>query len=213
MGAVGPVQPARLDRQHPGPQPDGPGPDRVDRLRGRDRAGPEGRRRSSRSGSLSDTVEPGQDLKAFVTLKPFKGEREIVELVAADPRRLPRGALRGGLLRHGQQPPPPVPQRAAAGSSRATSTAFMQAIRIQTEPKRTAVYLHVPAPERGLAVQGQALPNLPGSVRAVFASKQEIPEPADPLRPDRGRPRPPGSSRARSRSGSPWPRTPGSRYR
>ena len=40
---------------------------------------------------LSDTVEPGKDLKAFVTLKPFKGEREIVEIDPADPRRLSRG--------------------------------------------------------------------------------------------------------------------------
>ena len=63
----------------------------------------------------SDTVEPGQDLKAFVTLKPFKGEREIVEIVLPIPADFPEGTLRGGLLRHGQQPPPPVPQRAAAG--------------------------------------------------------------------------------------------------
>ena len=55
-------------------------------------------------------------------------------------------------------------------------------IRIQTEPKRTAVYVHVPSPERGLSVKGQALPNLPGSVRAVFASKRETPMP--PIRSD-----------------------------
>ena len=51
----------------------------------------------------------------------------------------------------------------------------MRAIRLQTDPKRTALYLHVPLPDRGLAVQGQALPNLPGSVRAVFATRKEIP--------------------------------------
>ena len=60
--------------------------------------------------------------------------------------------------------------------------AVMRAIRIQTEPKRTGVYLHVPSPEKGVSVQGQALPNLPGSVRAVFASKREVPAP--PLRND-----------------------------
>ena len=41
---------------------------------------------------------------------------------------------------------------------------------------------HVPSPERGLSVQGQPLPNLPGSVRAVFASKREGPTP--PIRTD-----------------------------
>jgi hypothetical protein len=52
---------------------------------------------------------------------------------------------------------------------------FMSAIRVQTESKRTAIFAHVPAPERGLAIKGQELPNLPGSVRAAFASKKEVP--------------------------------------
>ncbi len=59
---------------------------------------------------------------------------------------------------------------------------MIRTIRLQTEPKRTAVYLHVPSPERGLSVQGQPLPNLPGSVRAVFASKRE--GPTAPIRTD-----------------------------
>ena len=59
---------------------------------------------------------------------------------------------------------------------------LIRTIRLQTEPKRTAVYAHVPSPERGLSVQGQPLPNLPGSVRAVFASKREGPAP--PIRTD-----------------------------
>ena len=46
----------------------------------------------------------------------------------------------------------------------------------------------MPTPERGLAVQGQELPNLPGSVRAAFASKKESPAPADPVGPDHGQP-------------------------
>ena len=59
---------------------------------------------------------------------------------------------------------------------------LIRTIRLQTEPKRTAVYVHVPSPERGLSVQGQPLPNLPGSVRAVFASKRE--GPTAPIRTD-----------------------------
>ena len=43
-GAVGPVQPAGVDRQHPRPERDGPGPGRVGGLRRRDRAGPAGGR-------------------------------------------------------------------------------------------------------------------------------------------------------------------------
>ena len=78
-GRRGAVQPGRLDRQHPGPQPDGPGPDRVDRLRRRDRPG----RTVATIESVrlaSDRLEPGETLRAFVTLKPFKGERQVVEV-------------------------------------------------------------------------------------------------------------------------------------
>jgi hypothetical protein len=39
------------------------------------------------------------------------------------------------------------------------------------------VYLHIPLPDRGLAVKGQALPNLPGSVRAVFINGRQSQEP------------------------------------
>jgi hypothetical protein len=52
---------------------------------------------------------------------------------------------------------------------------LLRAIRLQTDMKRTTLFFHVPSPERGISVQGQSLPNLPGSVRAVFASKREIP--------------------------------------
>ncbi len=40
---------------------------------------------------LSDTIEPGQTLKAFVTLKPFKGERETVEVALPIPSDFPEG--------------------------------------------------------------------------------------------------------------------------
>jgi hypothetical protein len=123
---------------------------------------------------LSDTVEPGQDLKAFVTLKPFKGDRLVVELVVPIPADFPEGTheaivsdMAGSMRRRFRNEPTLGEPRDLAG--------FMKTIRMQTEPKRTAVYLHVPTPERGLAVQGQQLPNLPGSVRAAFVSKKEAP--------------------------------------
>jgi hypothetical protein len=40
---------------------------------------------------LSDTVEPGHDLKALVTLKPFKGDRETVEIAIPIPANFPEG--------------------------------------------------------------------------------------------------------------------------
>ena len=60
--------------------------------------------------------------------------------------------------------------------------AILRVIRFQTEPRRTSLYLHVPLPDRGLAVRGQSLPNLPGSVRAVFSSGRQTLDP--PVRSD-----------------------------
>jgi hypothetical protein len=122
----------------------------------------------------SDTIEPGQQLKGFVTLKPYKGDREIVELTLAIPSDFPEGSyeaifsdVAGSLRRRFRNEPTLAEPRDLAG--------LLKTIRMQTEPKRTAVYAHVASPERGLAVAGQELPNLPGSVRAAFASRKEVP--------------------------------------
>ena len=134
---------------------------------------------------LSDTVEPGQDLKAFVTLKPHKGERETVEMMMPIPADFPRAPTRSSSATGGQHPPP-VPQRAAA--ARAARPGGVH----EDDPDPDRAQADRGLPPRPLARpgpgrQGQALPNLPGSVRAVFASKRE-PGPADPVRPDQRRP-------------------------
>jgi hypothetical protein len=130
---------------------------------------------------LSDTIEPGQTLKAFVTLKPFKGERETVEVGLPIASDFPEGVheavfcdMGSSIRRKFRNDPSLLEPR--------DLQAVVNAIRIQTEPKRTAVYVHVSSPERGLSVRGQALPNLPDSVRAVFASKREAP--VAPIRSD-----------------------------
>jgi hypothetical protein len=130
---------------------------------------------------LSDAIEPGHDLKAFVTVKPFKGERETIAITIPIPADFPEGACEvivsdssNSIRRKFRNNPALLEPRDING--------VIEAIRIQTEPKRTALYVHVPSPERGLSVKGQSLPNLPGSVRAVFASKRETPTP--PIRND-----------------------------
>jgi hypothetical protein len=123
---------------------------------------------------VSDTVEPGHDLKAIVTMKPFKGDRETLEVAIPIPANFPEGPCEAvfcdasnSIRRKLRNDPALLEPRDLDG--------LIRTIRMQTEPKRTAVYIHVPSPERGLSVQGQSLPNLPGSVRAVFASKREGP--------------------------------------
>jgi hypothetical protein len=125
----------------------------------------------------SDRLEPGQDLKVFVTAKPFKGDRKTLEFTVPLPKELPEGAheiavcdMTNSLRRRFRNEPQVLEPRDLEG--------VLKAIRVQTDLKRTSLYLHVPLPARGLAVDGQALPNLPGSVRAAFSSSRQTQEPA-----------------------------------
>ncbi len=129
----------------------------------------------------SDRLEPGQILKTFVIVKPYKGERQTVEIVLPLPKDLEEGQyeaslydMTNSLRRRLRNEPSLVEPRDLDG--------ILRAIRFQTEPTRTALYLHIPLPDRGLAVQGQPLPKLPGSVRAVFATGRQSQGP--PIRAD-----------------------------
>ena len=129
----------------------------------------------------SDRLEPGQPLKAFVTLKPFKGDRQTLEVVLPLPPDLDAGTyeasvsdMTNSLRRRIRNEPSLMEPR--------DLEALLRSLRFQTEPRRTALYLHVPLPDRGLAIQGQALPNLPASARAVFATGRQTQEP--PIRAD-----------------------------
>jgi hypothetical protein len=125
----------------------------------------------------SDRLEPGESLKALATLKPFHSERQTVEVVLPLPPDLLEGTHEvvvcdstSSFRRRVRNEPSLVEPRDVA--------AILRLLRFQTELKRTTLYLHVPAPDRGLAVQGQELPNLPGSVRAVFAGARQTPSSA-----------------------------------
>jgi hypothetical protein len=125
----------------------------------------------------SETIEPGQDLTAYVTLKPHKGERETLEIKIPIPTDIPEGAcevvvcdVTNSIRRQFRNDPAILEPHDIDG--------LVRAIRVQTDPKHTAVYLHIPSQKRGLSIKGQALPNLPGSVRAAFTSKRETPMPA-----------------------------------
>lgn len=121
---------------------------------------------------VTDRLEPGQTLKAVATLKPFKGTRQTVNLELPLPADLDEGNfeatvcdMTSSLRRRLRNEPALMEPR--------DLDATLRAIRFQIEPQRTAVYLHVPLPSRGLSVDGQPLPNLPGSARAVFNSNRQ----------------------------------------
>jgi hypothetical protein len=124
----------------------------------------------------SDRLEPGQTLKAFVTLKPYKEDRETVSVELKLPDDLPEGTYEASLcdlsnnLRRRLRNEPQLLEPHDVDS-------LLRMIRAPIEQNRKSISLHVPRPDKGLAVRGQTLPNLPGSVRAVFATSRQTPEP------------------------------------
>jgi hypothetical protein len=124
----------------------------------------------------SDRIEPGQTLRAYATLKPYKGERKVVALALPIPDDFPEGSheanlcdMVGNLRRRLRNEPQLLEPRDVDG--------LVTMVRAPTEQKRNAISLHVQLPDKGVAVRGQTLPDLPGSVRAVFAASRQTPEP------------------------------------
>ncbi len=125
----------------------------------------------------SDRLEPGSTLRAFVTLKPYKGPRETVEVALALPDDLPEGTYEAALCDFGNSLRRRLRNEPNLAEPRDVD-GVIASIHAQAAGKRDRLYLHVARPDRGLAVRGQALPSLPGSVRAVFDSPRRTQEPA-----------------------------------
>ncbi len=129
----------------------------------------------------SDRIKVGQPLEAHVTLKPFKGERQIVTVTVPLPEELGEGShdlvvldSTNSLRRTLRNDPGRMEPRDLEG--------LLDIVRFQTLPKRTDLHLHIALPDRGVAVLGQSLPNLPASARAVFSSARKTQE--TPVRSD-----------------------------
>ena len=110
----------------------------------------------------ADTVAPGQVLKASVYMKPYKGQVQKVPVSLKIPADLPDGSYQATIcddlastrsdLRG--QPQMLSPQ---------TLDQALAAVRQLTTARRTTLAIRVPMPAAGVALDGQALPNLPPS--------------------------------------------------
>ena len=129
----------------------------------------------------SDRLEPGQTLKASVTIKPFKGDRQTVDIELPLPADIEEGSYEATICDMGNSLRRRLRNEPSLMEPRDLN-AILRAIHFQIEPQRTALYLHVPLQDRGLSVEGQPLPNLPGSARAVFNTSRQSQDP--PVRTD-----------------------------
>jgi hypothetical protein len=124
----------------------------------------------------TDRVQPGQDLNAQVTVKPFKGPRQTYPVRIRVPADMPDGSYELSIQDVGRSLQKRF--RNAPGLLEPKNPAdLISLLRLRNEPTRTALYAHIPLPTRGLMVEGQNLPDLPSSVRSVLGSPRETPDP------------------------------------
>ncbi|MFO0959344.1 MAG: SpoIVB peptidase S55 domain-containing protein [Isosphaeraceae bacterium] len=125
----------------------------------------------------SDRIEPGQTLHAIVTLKPYKGERQTVSIELPTPVDLPEGTYELSVCDQGNSLRRRIRSNPELAEPKNLAELFRY-LRMQSSTKRSEFYLHLPLPDRGLAVEGQAMPALPGSARAVLSSGKHGADPA-----------------------------------
>jgi hypothetical protein len=118
----------------------------------------------------SDTVAPGDTLKATVTLRPFKGGKQRIALELKLPADTPEGnytALIGDELNNVRADLRDNPHLGNPQSVEAQ----LKMVRMQMAAKRTTLVLRVPLPGgAGVAVNGQALNDLPPSMVQIMSS-------------------------------------------
>lgn len=120
---------------------------------------------------LSDRYEPGDELRALVTLRPYKCDPVQVELDLPLPKHLSPGNYDVQVCdatAHLKSLFSEQPQLLVARDLNQIADVF----RRQLEEKRDSLYLRVVLPESGLAFSDVTLPQLPSSVQAAFNTKR-----------------------------------------
>jgi hypothetical protein len=119
----------------------------------------------------SDTLAPGDTLKATVLLRPYKGPRQRVTLSLPLPIDLPEGNYTAQLgedlssiraeLR--DNPPLNAPQ---------DLDHLLQGLQLMLSARRTNLVLRVPTTAGGVAIHGSALPDLPAGMVQLLSSSR-----------------------------------------
>lgn len=121
----------------------------------------------------SDTLAPGETLKATITLRPFKGQKQRFTLEVKLPADMPEGnysAMIGDDLNNARaelrdNPHLGMPQNLEHQ---------LQMLRLQLAAKRTNLVMRVPLNGgAGIASNGKTLPNLPPSMVQILSSSKK----------------------------------------
>ncbi len=117
----------------------------------------------------TETYSPGDTLKATVFVRPHKGQLRRLPVALKLPADLPEGrytiTVCDDLFNARQQ----LRDHPLLNSPETIEQVFA-ALKVQTAAKRTNVVVRLPLKDTGVAVNGKALPDLPGSMVQILGS-------------------------------------------
>jgi hypothetical protein len=119
----------------------------------------------------SDRFEPGDEVTATVTVRPYKSQPEKVELKLRLPDSLPPGEYTAAIC------DAPIHLKSLFAEEPSLLVArnveqIARVYRMQLEERRKTLYLRVVVPDAGLTVGTATLPQLPASAVSVFTSRR-----------------------------------------
>jgi hypothetical protein len=117
----------------------------------------------------SEAYSPGETLKATVYVRPYKGLKQRLPVELKLPADLPEGsynvtvcdAMTGARAEVRDNPLLSNPQNVDQ---------LFESLKVQTRARRTSLVVRVAVPGAGVALEGKALPNLPGSVVQILGN-------------------------------------------
>ncbi len=117
----------------------------------------------------SETYSPGETLKATVFLKPYKGLMQRVPVQLQLPKDLPEGVYTAQIMDDVSNARSEIRESPTLSFPNSLDQVF-EALKLQAAAKRTHLVVRVPVSDAGVAIEGQELPHLPGSMIEMLSN-------------------------------------------
>jgi hypothetical protein len=119
----------------------------------------------------SETYAPGETLTGTVFLRPHRGRRHSLPVTLKLPADLPEGRYTATLCDDLYNARQRIRDDPTLNSPQSLKQ-LLKALKVQTAAKRTNLVVRVPTPAAGVAVGGQALPDLPASMVHILSNSR-----------------------------------------
>jgi hypothetical protein len=120
----------------------------------------------------SETVASGETLSASVWVKPYQGPRQRVKVQLPLPADLPEGTYTAHLIDDPTNARMTIRDTPTLGLPTRIDH-VIEAVNTQAAAKRNNLVLRVPVKNTGVAIEGQALPNLPPSMVEMLSNTRQ----------------------------------------